>query len=296
MKKRKLKKALKRIRWECDDYIKNVGRKQRACKEVVLEAIQFGAANLKYADIKFRKDKQFIREIVEEHNGYEVGTGLVGPLKKDREFIFELMELAHPFSSVVLRGMDASITGDRDFVEQAYREGYQILEAASDSIRNDEEFILSLADKYDTSVYWSDLGKDLRARALEDRELLKRLISASGSILCGINNNKEHKKLLADKELILLAIQKDYYTFYLADTSLYDDEEVILTMLLKYLETGTSSDFIQCASERLKNDPTIILASENIDYCKMLLDTFRKDGANASVCDRQGSDSMCDGS
>lgn len=295
MKKRKLKKAIKRIRWEADDYLKNVGRKQRACKEIVLESICFGAENLKYADFKLRDSEEFIKLIVDEHNRYEVGYGMSSRLKKDKDFIFQLMEIAHPFSSVILNGLDESIIGSREFIEEAYQEGYQVLDAATEDIRNDEEFIIHLADRYDTAIYWSDLGKDLRARALEDRELIKRLVSASGSILCGIKS-PEYKKLLADKELILLAIQKDYYTFYLADTSLYDDEEVILTMLLKYLETGTSSDFIQCASDRLKNDPTMILASENIDYCKMLLDTFRKDGANASICDRQGSDSMCDGS
>lgn len=295
MKKRKLKKAMKRIRWESEDYLRKVGRKQRACKELVLESICFGAENLRYADFKLRDSEEFIKLIVDEHNRYEVGYGMSSRLKKDKDFIFQLMDIAHPFSSVILKGLDESIIGSREFIEEAYQEGYQVLDAATDDIRNDEDFIIHLVDRYDTAIYWSDLGNDLRARALKDRELLKRLVKASGTILCGIQSS-EHKKLLADKEIILLAIQKDHYVFYLADISLYDDEEVILTMLLKYLETGTSSDFIQCASDRLKNDPTMILASESIEYCKMLLDTIRKEQKSASFCNRQESDSMCDGS
>jgi len=241
----------------CKDYKENELKKYKDNslwnnREFVLEYASKCVFTLKFADKKFRDD----REIVESAIKFNANWGYCYAskvLKKDRSlakmatqrsiYAFKYLDpkfkddkdIAMNGRGGLLQYLSPRLRKDKEVVAMAVKNSAKNLKYADAKFRNDKTFILEMINsEKDFTTEW------------DKQNWIKMLVKNLG------------KNLRKDKDIMVIAMKKNIDVLEFADDSLIDDK---LFMLENIKKRGYLLKF---ASRRLKKDKELVLAA--IDY------------------------------
>jgi hypothetical protein len=161
-----------------------------------------------HADLK--KDKEFMLKLIKENPASFDNANPA--LKKDKEFIMAALRL----NGLILRFVDKEFKDDPECVNVACSQNGLALEFAGAEVKKNKPTVLIAVMQHDTALKFAD------SSIQGDFELVKL---ASGLIPETLNDNKE---------VMLVAVNKNYKNFPKVDSSLKKDKEFVVEVLKKH--------------------------------------------------------------
>lgn len=244
-------------------------------KQVVSAAVKENGLALEFASEHLKADKDIVLLALSTKYATQAFQFVATALKEDREVIMTLV--SHPRTNILyylaLAEVATKFRNDKDIVLAAVGCDGRELVYASETLRVDQEIVktafqtcprhplCALASKETSDLFDSerDLSAYLLGNFLADKEIV---IAAMQNYALSLEFVPD--QLRADKEVVLAAVQQNGRALAYASEELRGDKAVVLAAVQKF------GNALRYASEALKGDEEVVLAAvqENRDVLK----------------------------
>jgi hypothetical protein len=209
-------------------------------KEVVLKAVGLSGSSLRYASERLKDNREVVISAI--NNSSEAFEFASPRLQNDKNIAL----LAIKYHGDNLKFVSAKLLADKEIVLAAIKNTGSAIEYVSAKMQADKE-ILPLANK--KYLYNLKLGRD-KDEIIANKHIVLAAVQKNGGALKYASD-----ELKADKEIVLAAVQKHGYVLEYASDELRADKEIVLAAVQKH---GYA---LHDASDELKADKEIVLTA-----------------------------------
>eukprot|EP00435_Cladocopium_sp_Y103_P033899 s217_g8.t1 len=260
----------------------------RGDRAVVSAAVRAAGEALQFASPTLRGDRATVRQAVQQMGGAFIYAS--AELRSDRDFVLEMLAV-NPGS---MQGASADLLKDPDFVLAAIRSNPWALALAPTEMQKDRDFLLKVVvtrgdalyiipaefcDKEIVLAAVKQCGDALEllpedSPLLEDRHVIHAAVTQGSADI--------PKAWGGDRELLLLAIQRDGLLLERGSAALKDDPEVVLTAVQQ------NGNAFKSASNRLRSKRNFIFEAAKIsaDVVKHVSPLHRTDATFVALLQR----------